>query len=64
MICRTKILCDICNTEMVFTRKITPPAENSDYYSLIYRCPTRKNEGGCGKIKECIVDSKTQEVIV
>ena len=49
---RSEVRCDFCGTNMKFTKRITPPVE--EVGGLIYRCPTRKNEGGCGRIKEVL----------
>jgi len=61
---RQKILCN-CGKEMVFTRQITPPNEVG-LFGLIYRCPTRKGEGGCGKVKEVVmlVGQDKQELVM
>lgn len=55
---RTEIICPNCGTTMRFTKKITPPVEGLG--GLIYRCPTRANEGGCGQIKEILVNFSPQ----
>ena len=60
---RLKIKCSKCQTKMVFTRKITPPAENSPFVGLIYRCPTRKGEYGCGSEKEFVLNIETNKII-
>ena len=50
---RIEVTCGICGKEMVFTKRITPPVEGLG--GLIYRCPTRENEAGCGHLKEVLV---------
>ena len=61
---RTRIVCPQCGTPMVFIRQITPPVEG--LYGLIYRCPVRNNEGGCGHTKEVLamLSPHGQEVFV
>ena len=61
---RAEVRCDFCGKDMVFTKKITPPVEGLG--GLIYRCPTRKNEAGCGHTKEILLcfSPYKQEVFV
>lgn len=59
---RQLILCS-CGKEMVFTRKITPPAEDFFLAGLMYRCPTREGEGGCGAIREILLDIREMRVL-
>jgi len=61
---RTKILCPKCHNPMVFTKKITPPVQG--IAGLIYRCPTRDNQKGCGYVKEVITvfTGEKQELFV
>lgn len=60
---RKPILCPKCQTEMIFTKKITPPAIGDSLIGLRYRCPTRKGEKGCGEIKEEIIELTTGEAL-
>ena len=55
---RTRITCPRCGSSMEFTKKITPPVEGLG--GLIFRCPTRKREGGCGYVKEILVNFAPQ----
>ncbi|MFH1507159.1 MAG: hypothetical protein ABIG46_01850 [Candidatus Omnitrophota bacterium] len=59
---RTKILCPKCLNTMVFTNKITPPVLGIG--GLIYRCPTRDNQKGCGYVKEVltVLTGESQEL--
>jgi hypothetical protein len=52
---RREITCSKCGHKMVFIRRITPPSEDLNIAGMLYRCPTRKGEGGCGAGKEEIV---------
>ncbi len=55
---RSSILCD-CGRDMVFTGKVTPPAKEIRLMGLIYRCPTRRGEKGCGHSREVLFDLTT-----
>ena len=55
---RAEIICPKCGKAMRFTKKITPPVEGIG--GLIYRCPTRENEGGCGNLKEVLIKISVQ----
>ena len=61
---RVRILCPKCGTPMVFTNKITPPI--GGLAGLIYRCPTRGNQNGCGYVKEVlsVFSGEKQELFI
>jgi len=59
---RSEILCPRCGVPMQFTKKITPPIEGLG--GLIFRCPTREKEGGCGYLKEILVNFSQQEQVL
>ncbi len=49
---RKRIICSYCKTPMVFVRVVYPV---DGIGALVYRCPTRKGEKGCGYTKEVLV---------
>ncbi len=61
---RHDIACPRCGEMMVFTKTITPPIEG--VAGLIFRCPTRDQEHGCGYIKEVLINisQEGQEIVI